>query len=115
MRVPADYPNEHFNRLKHEASGSDSPQLVNWRNKVITPDATYALQALHNFNGNIQIIESEKDTVVPKQTIQNYINAVKDKSKLTYTVIPGAPHSIQQGPFRDAVEKVLVDWFKNSM
>ncbi|MCL4415883.1 MAG: alpha/beta fold hydrolase [Actinobacteria bacterium] len=115
MRVPADYPNEEFNKSKYKASGSDNPQLVEWRNKERKSNETYALQALHNFNGNIQIIESEKDTVVPSQTIQNYINAVTDKSKLTHIIIKDAPHSIKEGPFRDKVEQILVDWFKNKI
>jgi esterase/lipase len=115
MRVPADYPNEEFEQSKYKASGSDNPQIVSWRSKVRNSDDTYALRALHKFNGNIQIIESEKDTVVPHQTIQNYINAVADKSKLTHIVIKDAPHSIKEGHFRDEVERVLIDWFKDKI
>jgi esterase/lipase len=58
------------------------------------------------------IIESEKDDSVPHQTILNYVNAVKDKSKLTHILMKGAPHSIKEGKFRDEVERILVDWFK---
>lgn len=113
MRVPADYPNEQFDELKYKASGSDNPEVVTWRNKEKTHGITFALEAIHNFNGDIQIIESEKDIVVPHQTIQNYINAVRDKSKLTHVIIKDAPHSIKEGPFRDEVERLLVNWFKN--
>ena len=41
------------------------------------------------------------------------MNSIKDKSKLTQVVIEDAPHSIREGKFRDEVERVLVDWFKN--
>lgn len=115
MRVPADYPNEEFEQSKYKASGSDNPQIVSWRTQARKPDETYALQALHKFNGNIQIIESEKDTVVPHQTSQNYVNDVTNKSNLTHIVIKDAPHSIKEGRFRNEVEKVLVDWFKNKV
>lgn len=115
MRVPADYPNEEFDQLKYQVSGSNNPQIVSWRNKVRKPNETYALQALHAFKGNIQIIESEKDTVVPHQTIANYINAVPDRTKLTHVVIKDAPHSIKEGVFRDRVEQILVNWMSNKL
>ena len=58
------------------------------------------------------IIESEKDDVVPHQTVVNYANAVKNRNRLTHTVMKGAPHSIKEGKFRDKVEKILLNWFK---
>ena len=103
MRVPADYPNKDFDESKYKASGSDNPAIVEWRNKEKKPDETYALQAIHNYKGNIQIIESEKDTVVPHQTVQNYVNAITDKSKLTHVLLVNAPHSIPEGKFRDDI------------
>lgn len=115
MRVPADYPNEEFEQMKYKASGSYNPHIVSWRSKERNPYETFALQALYKFNGNIQIIESEKDTIVPHQTIQNYINAITDKSKLTHIVIKDAPHSIKDGLFKDEVERVLTEWFKNKI
>jgi esterase/lipase len=114
LRVPADYPNEHFDQSKYEASG-DNPEIMNWRKTPKSVNASYALQALHTFSGNVQIIESENDTVVPHQTIENYLNALSDKNKLTYVVLKNAPHSLSEGHFRNQVEKILVDWFKNKI
>lgn len=113
LRVPADYRNDDFYKSKYEASGSDNPIIVDWRNKVRSYTETFALSAIHNFDGNTQIIESENDTIVPHRTIQNYIDAIVDKSKLTYVVLKGAPHSIKPGRFRDEVTKILTEWFKN--
>lgn len=112
LRVPADYPNETFNDLKKLYSGDD-PEAVNWRNQPRKSTETYSLEALHNFKGNVLIIESEKDDTVPHQTILNYINAVKDKNKLTHILVKDAPHSIKEGKFRDEVERILVKWFGN--
>lgn len=111
MRVPADYPNEVFKLSKYKASGSDNPDIMKWRNEKRKQNETYALQAISNFSGNIQIIESEKDTIVPHQIIQNYIDAIKDKDKLTHVVIKDAPHSIKDGPLKDEVERSLKEWF----
>lgn len=74
---------------------------------------TFALHALHNFKGDVLLIESEKDEIVPHPIMQNFINAVEDKSKLTHIVMRGAPHSTKPGPFKEEVNRILVDWFKN--
>jgi len=111
LRVPADYANDTFEKPKMGNAG-ENPDVFKWRLIPKKYNETFALQGLHDFEGNILIIESEKDTIVPHQIIQNYIEAVKDKNKLTHTVMKGAPHSTKPGPFKDMVTKILVDWFK---
>jgi uncharacterized protein len=112
LRAPADYSNEDFNKPKMQTSGSDDPALTAWREKPKNSNETFALEAVSDFDGEILIIESEKDDTIPHQTILNYINAVKDKSKLTHTLLENAPHSIKDGPLKDEVERILVDWFR---
>lgn len=110
LRVPADYPNEDFNKLKKFSSG-ENPKILSWRNKSKKFSKTFALSAIHNFPGKILVIESEKDDIVPHQTILNYLNAVKDRNKLTHIIMKDAPHSIPEGKFRDEIEKTLISWF----
>src|SRR3989338_3748455 len=109
MRVPADYPNEDFDKTKTTSSHEDEA-IMDWRRQQKQSSKTYALDSLSKFNGNVLIIEAELDDAVPHQVIENYINAVKDKSKLTHVVMKNAPHSIKEGPFRDEVKKILVAW-----
>lgn len=111
LRAPADYDNAVFKIARRKAGGSEVPEVMVWRKKVREPGETYALEAVHNFRGNILIIESENDDSVPHQTVENYKNSAPDKSKLTYVFMEGAPHSIKPGPFRDRVEKIYVEWF----
>ncbi len=115
LRVPADYINDSFKIARAKAGGSEIPEVMEWRKKARNPNETYSLQAVNNFDGNILIIEAEYDEYVPHQTIENYKNAVKDKKKLTYVFMKGAPHSIKPGPFRDKVEKIYLDWFKKRL
>ena len=115
LRVPADYSNETFKIPRAKAGGSEIPEVMAWRKKPKGPNETYSLEAVHNFKGNILLIEAEYDEYVPHQTIENYKNAVSDKSKLTYVFMKGAPHSINEGPFRDQVEKIYLDWFQNRL
>lgn len=111
LRVPADYPNDAFDKSKMQTSGTDNPDVFTWRSQPRKPGETFALDAISKLAGDMLIIESEKDDTIPHQTIQNYINAVKDKNKLTHVVMKDAPHSIKEGKFRDEVEKILVEWF----
>lgn len=111
MRVPADYPNEDFHKVK-TTSSHENEAIMTWRRKSKKPSETYALDALRTFTGNVLIIEAEFDDAVPHETIENYRNAIKDKNKLTHIFMKGAQHSVKEGKFRDEVEKILTDWFK---
>ena len=113
LRVPAEYPNEDFEKSKMQTSGGEDPAVFAWRNQPKKSKETFSLEAISNFKGEVLIIESEKDDVVPHQVIENYLNAIKDKSRLTHIVMKNAPHSIKEGPFRDEVERILVKWFGN--
>ena len=112
LRVPADYANDTFEKPKMGNAG-ENPDIFKWRLSPKKYNETYALQALHDYDEPILIIESEKDTIVPHPIIQNYVDAVKDKNKLTHIVMKDAPHSIKPGPFKEEVTKILVNWFKN--
>lgn len=112
LRVPADYTNDTFEKSKMGNAGENN-KIYNWRLLSKKYNDVFAYKTLHEFNGNILIIESEKDTIVPHQSIQNYINAVKNKTKLTHIVVKGAPHSIKPGPYKNEVTKIIVKWFEN--
>lgn len=112
LRVPADYKKESFESLQVQ-NGGKNPGVSEWRTKPRKFDETLALEAIHDFMGNILIIECEKDTLVPHQVIQNYVDAIQDKLKMKHIVVKNAPHSIKDGPFKDEVSRILVEWFKD--
>jgi esterase/lipase len=115
LRVPADYPDDIFEKPKISNSGSDNPEVVTWRKKIKKPNETFALKAFSQYSGNVLIIEAEKDTVVPPETVVNYINAFTDESKLTHVVMKDSPHTIVAGKFRDECEQILINWFKDKI
>lgn len=115
LRVPADYSNDVFNVSKMESGGGENKKIMAWRKLPKRPSETFALEAIANFEGNIQIIESEKDDQVPHETLQNFVNAVKDKNKLSYTIMKDAPHSMNDGPLKNEVEQLLVKWFGDKL
>jgi uncharacterized protein len=115
LRVPADYPDEDFEKIKFVQDVKELAAIIDWRKIPKKADKTYALKAISHFPGKVLIIESERDDMVPHETIQNYINAVKNKENVTHILMKDAPHSIKEGPFRDEVTRILVDWFKTKI
>lgn len=109
LRVPANYQDEGFNQP--QVQYAKRPDTVEWREQKLEPNATMSLRALSDFSGDVLVVESENDELVPHQTLENYMNALKDKSRLTHTVMKGAPHSIREQNFRDEYRKILVNWF----
>jgi len=97
LRVPTDFPDKGF---------ADTPQIKfaglltqEWKMQKHLYSDSYALDALHNYKGNILIVSSEKDEFIPLQTIENYLCAAKDPLKIEYQVMKGAGHALLN-PFR---------------
>ena len=96
FRVPADYPDAGF-----ETPGiptSDEAAITAWRSAPRSSDNTEALRGIHQFKGDLLIIESGADTVVPHGTIQSYTDAAPDPAKLSRILMEGAPHSLSGFP-----------------
>jgi dienelactone hydrolase len=110
FRVPADYPDEGF-----ETPGlrtSDEATINAWRSSPRSFDSTSALRGIHRFQGDILIVESGADTVVPRETVQSYIDAAPDPKKVSHILMEGAPHTLSGSPtLKDEYEKDVVEWF----
>ncbi|OGK19002.1 hypothetical protein A3D80_03550 [Candidatus Roizmanbacteria bacterium RIFCSPHIGHO2_02_FULL_40_13b] len=114
LRVPANYPNDSFNEPQILFSGNNDPSILQWRFQEMNKDSTYSLEAVNNFSGNVLIVESGQDELIPHQTIENYMNAVQDKAKLTHIVMKDASHSISRDQKSQLEYKqILINWFKN--
>lgn len=112
LRVPAAYPDELFGFPKW-GRGSEDPAVAAWRHTKVAHDQNLAFNQLHNFNGQIQIIEAENDDQVPHETVQNYLNAVAGKEKLEYKVMKDWPHSLGSDEKRNAeFKEVLLSWLE---
>lgn len=115
LRVPANYPDENWDRPQIDFSGDNNSEVLYWRFKSLKNKETYAVAALHTFEGNVLIIESEKDQLIPHETIENYLRTVPDHSKLTYIIMKGADHAIHNKEQREKYTQILTDWFKDKM
>jgi hypothetical protein len=68
------------------------------------------LRACTAFTGDVLVVESEQDTVVPHQVVVNYREACVNARSLTYRVIPGADHALTGDACQRAYTTLLVSW-----
>ena len=104
LRVPSDFPNAGF---------ADIPQVnfalnksLEWKKAKHFFDESLALKAVHDFTGDVLIVSSGKDRIVPPQTLANYL-AARDGGKLTHIEMGESGHGLltrkEINQFRDIV------------
>lgn len=114
LRAPGNYAGDLS--INHSVfSGDNSPAAVAHKFKEIVGKRTYSLEALHHFAGQVLIVECEKDDIIPHGIIEDYIDAIQDKNKLTHVVIKNADHRLKDEALKEQYTKILVDWFKNNV
>lgn len=109
LRVPALYRDRDWMLPK---GSLDRQDLSAYRHERVEPEMNRALRACTDFSGNVLVIESEKDDLVPHPTIANYVAAFRKAHSLTYRVIAGADHALSDARSRNAYTSLLVRWIK---
>jgi pimeloyl-ACP methyl ester carboxylesterase len=84
--------------------------LVAFRHRAVAPEENVALRAGAAFRGDVLLIESERDNVVPHPVIESYLSACVHARSLTYRVLEGADHGLSEEPWRLAYTTLLVSW-----
>jgi esterase/lipase len=94
----------------------DDTEVMKWRYLKLDHNATRALRAMHEYSGPVQIIEAENDERIPHQAVQNYIDAMADKTKLDYHFMPGWTHSLGDDRARnEQYQQLLLDWLNKQL
>jgi uncharacterized protein len=107
LRVPAIYPDEDWDAPKN---GFDREALMAYRRRELAPEENRALVACAAFRGDVLIVESEHDGLVPHQVIRNYMNACTRAQSLTYRMLSGADHALSEKEWQQTYTSVLVAW-----
>ena len=108
LRAPALYKDGDFDRPKR-ALNLD-PDLPAYRRRRLEPTDNIALAAAARFEGDVLVVESEHDTVIPHPVIANYLRAFGAAASREHEVIPDADHGLSQRGWRRAWGDVLVRW-----
>lgn len=107
LRVPALYKDEDWGVPKRRL---DRDELATYRRGPVDADKNRALKACAAFEGDVLVVESEHDDIVPHPVIANYCAAFETAHSLTYRVIAGADHGISDERWQQAYTSLLVNW-----
>ncbi|MFU0507222.1 alpha/beta hydrolase family protein [Pseudaminobacter sp. NGMCC 1.201702] len=109
LRVPALYRDADWSTPKAEL---DRLVLNRYRRSLVRPEDNRVLGHCQTFEGDVLIIESERDNIVPHPAIASYVAAFTSARSLTYRVIEGADHALSDERSRDAYNSLLAGWIK---
>jgi pimeloyl-ACP methyl ester carboxylesterase len=108
LRAPALYQDAGWDLPKQQLN--KDPELKAYRRRQLPPQDNRALRACAEFKGDVLLVESEHDDLVPHPTIENYVEACKHAHSLTYRTIQGADHGLSTEPSQRAYTSLLVNW-----
>jgi len=108
LRAPALYKDGDFDRPKRQLNLD--PDLPAYRRRRLEPSDNIALAAATRFAGDVLIVESEHDSVIPHPVIANYLRAFAAAGSVEHEVLRDADHGLSQKAWRRAWGDVLVRW-----
>ncbi|MGQ0653534.1 MAG: alpha/beta hydrolase family protein [Betaproteobacteria bacterium] len=88
------------------------PDFAAFRRRKVSPAENRALAACAKFHGDVLVVESEDDRVMPHPVIANYLTAFTNAHSLTYRVIQGADHGLSSAEWKQAWTDLLVTWLR---
>ena len=108
LRVPALYMDNGWQLPKQQLhSGQD---LGTYRQSLIPAEDNRALRACTAFPGDVLLVESERDKVIPHAVISSYLEAFVQPRSLTYRVIQEADHGLSEDTWQRTYTALLVNW-----
>ena len=108
LRAPALYKDSEWNEPKLALRKMQG--LETYRRRALDANDNRALRAAAAYQGDVLIVESGHDAIIPHEVIQNYRNAYAQARSLTYRMIEGADHGLTDPSCRTAYTTLLVSW-----
>lgn len=108
LRAPALYKDENWNVPKRQLHAD--PGFSEYRRTILGFHENRALAACARFRGDVLIVESEHDEIIPQAVIKSYVASLSTAHSLTARVISGAGHGLAQEEFQSAYTKILMTW-----
>jgi uncharacterized protein len=108
LRAPALYPDAGWTKPKVQLHKDQ--ELHAYRRRHIRAQENRALRACAAFEGDVLLVESENDDIVPHPVLASYRDACSNARSLTYRIIDGADHGLSEEPVQRAYTALLVNW-----
>lgn len=112
LRAPALYKDDDWLTSKQHM---DRQEIARYRALKLSADSNRALAASAIFTGDVLLVESEFDHIVPHMVIENYRAAFLKTHSMTHRVIPEADHSLSKTEWSDAYTAMLVKWMSEML
>lgn len=109
LRVPALYMDNNWEMPKLQLHKDQD--LTSYRQSLVQAGDNRALRACAAFEGDVLVVESECDKVIPHAVISNYLEACVQPRSLTYRVIKGADHGLTNVVSQRSYTALLMNWF----
>jgi uncharacterized protein len=113
LRAPAIYKDTNWTLPKLKLH--EDPELVLYRRSLVSWDDNRALLACVAFTGDVLLVSSELDDVVPPTVSESYVAAFTQPCTITSRVIAGADHGLSEERWRREYTVWLIDWITEVM
>jgi len=113
LRAPALYQDSGWDLPKLQLH--QQQDLVAYRSHLIESTANRALQACRAFDGDVLLVESENDTIIPRPVLTSYREAFIHAHSLTYRCLEGSDHGLTTEASQRDYTTVLVAWLKEML
>lgn len=109
LRVPALYRDVDWSMPKFQL---DKEDLAVYRRSLVRADQNVALKHCRDFEGDVLIVESENDEIVPHPAVASYLSSFVHARSVTYRVISGADHALSTAESQRAYDQLLSHWLR---
>lgn len=109
LRVPALYRDEDWHTPK---SKLDRQDLAAYRRSLVSYESNLALMQCRSFAGDVLIVGSENDEIVPHPGVASYLTSFITARSVTYRVIWGADHALSDPESRRSYDQLLSHWLR---
>jgi hypothetical protein len=110
LRAPALYMDQDWDLPKRQLHKNNDLQA--YRQHLVMAADNRALRACAAFAGDILLVESEHDQVIPHAVISSYLEAATQAHSLTYRVLREADHGLTDEASQRAYTSLLVNWMR---
>lgn len=107
LRAPALYKDDDWSLPKYKLNREE---ISAYRKLSLEATANRALRACAAFKGDVLLVESEFDDIVPSSVTANYRTAFDSANSLTFRVLKGADHGLSDTKSQDAYTALLSKW-----
>ncbi|MGQ0749956.1 MAG: alpha/beta hydrolase family protein [Betaproteobacteria bacterium] len=108
LRAPALYKDADWDKPKRHCHVD--PDLPAYRRRSVPWDQNRALAACASFAGDVLIVESQYDAIIPRAVVRNYMASLCNVRSLTTRVIDDADHGLSTEPAQRGYTALLLRW-----